>query len=181
MLGHITLVWSRRCRPSPDPVPEGAPSDRHARSVVTGGLWVGGRLCLLPVLRTPLRGVCGIDYENADPDFGGHREQASAQAGGRHAGDDSAEPAPAAVFLAGLAAGEIEILDRNSFDPAAGSPVQKPSEGVPQLGVATSGGAVEVITESAWGSDWIAIQIQPPRGEVIGVHVHANHLSRLQH
>jgi hypothetical protein len=43
MPGHIALVRSGRWRPSPDPVPEGAPSDRHARGVVSGGLWMGGQ------------------------------------------------------------------------------------------------------------------------------------------
>lgn len=67
MLSHIALVWSGRCHASPDGMPEGAPSDRHARGVVAGGLWMVCGEWLVPVLRAPLAGVGGVDSDHADP------------------------------------------------------------------------------------------------------------------
>ncbi|ETW23207.1 hypothetical protein [Mycobacterium gastri] len=49
----IAPVGWGRCHATPNPVSEGAPSDRHARGVVTGGLWIVGGQRFLPLLRAP--------------------------------------------------------------------------------------------------------------------------------
>jgi hypothetical protein len=139
MPGHIALVWWGRCHASPDRVSECAPSDRHARGVVTGGL---GMVCsqrFVPVLGAPLAGVGGVDGDHADPGLGGHREQSRTEFGGGHGGDDLAEPAAAAVFFTGCGVGEVKVLHRDGLDRVVGGPVQHTGQGVADLRVATLG------------------------------------------
>ena len=131
----ITLVVWGRCRPSPDRVPEGASSDRDASGIVTGGLAGLAGEGLLPVLGAPPGGVGRVDGDDADAEFGGHGDQPGPELAGGHAGDQLAEPLPAAVLLAGLLRGEVQVLDRDG-DVAASCPVQQAGEGVPDLGVA---------------------------------------------
>jgi hypothetical protein len=80
MLSHIALVWLGRCHASPDRVSKGAPSDRHARGVVTGGLWMCSQR-FLAVLGAPLAGVGGVDGDHADLGLGRHREQSGTEFG----------------------------------------------------------------------------------------------------
>ena len=157
-------------------MPEGAPSDRHARSVVTGGVWVGGSQRLLPVLRTPFRRVGGIYGDHGDPGFGGHRQQSSPKFRGGHARDDLPEPATPAVLLPRFRVGEVEVFHRDHFDAAVFSPTQQLGERVTQLGVTMIRASTHVITEALRRSDRIAVPIQTPRGQVIGVHVHPDQL-----
>ncbi|MEN4476685.1 hypothetical protein [Mycolicibacterium cosmeticum] len=148
--------------------------------MVTGGLWMGGSQWFLPMLRTPFRRVSGVDRDDGDSGLGGHRQQSSAQSAGRHAGDDLTESEPAAVFLTGLGVSEVEILYRNGLDSVVCRPVQQLGESVSDLRVTMSGGAVELVSESAWDADRVAVWIQPPSGEVVGVHVYPDHLTRAQ-
>jgi hypothetical protein len=84
------------------------------------------------------------------------------------------------VFLARLGVGEVEVLNRNRFDPVTLRPMQQPDQRVSDLGVAVCGGAVELVAEGVWGADGVAVSVQPPRGEVIGVEVHPDHLTGAQ-
>src|SRR5947209_15192415 len=79
MPGTIALVVSGRCRPSPDRVPLGAPADRDARRIVSGGLASGRGHGFLPVLRAPTAGVGGIDGDDRDTGRVGHRGQPGAE------------------------------------------------------------------------------------------------------
>ena len=84
----ITLVVRGRCRPSPDRVSEGASPDRDARRIVPGqscGSWRGQ--WFLPVLGAPPAGVGGVDRDDRDVLFGGHRHQPGLQLRGGEAGD----------------------------------------------------------------------------------------------
>jgi hypothetical protein len=78
--GHIALVWLGRCHASPDRVSKGAPSDRHARGVVTGGLWMCSQR-FLAALGAALAGVGGVDGDHADLGMGRHREQSGTEFG----------------------------------------------------------------------------------------------------
>ena len=59
------VVWGR-CRPSPDRVSLGAPSDRHGGSIVASGLAGRGGEGLLPVLGAPAAGVGRVDGDDRD-------------------------------------------------------------------------------------------------------------------
>jgi hypothetical protein len=75
MLLPIALVGRKRCRPSPDAVPEGAPADRDARGIVTAGFPGRVGVGLLPVLGAPLTGVGGVDGDDGDAEFGRHADE----------------------------------------------------------------------------------------------------------
>jgi hypothetical protein len=140
MPGHIALVWWGRCHAWPDRVSKGAPCDRHARGVVTGGLRVVCRQRFVPVLGAPL--ACRrVDGDHADPGLGRHREQSRPEFGGGHAGDDLAEPAAVSVFFAGSGVGEVKVLNRDGRDPGVRGPVQQTGQGVAELRVAPIGAA----------------------------------------
>src|SRR6266702_7559034 len=111
MPGTIALVVPGRCRPSPDRIPEGAPSDRDARGVVTGGLTSRGGQRPLPVLTSPAGGVGRVDRDDRQALLGGHRHQAGLEFASRHTADEMPEPLAAAVLLSGLLAREVQILN----------------------------------------------------------------------
>jgi hypothetical protein len=54
--------------------------------------------------------------------------------------------------------------------------VEQSGERVAQLSVTVISAACHVVAEGARGADGITVRVQAPRGEVIGVHVHPDHL-----
>jgi hypothetical protein len=68
----ITLVVVGRCRPSPDRVPSGAPSDRDGGSLVASRLPAVAGEGLLPVLGALLRGTGRVDRDDGDCGLVGH-------------------------------------------------------------------------------------------------------------
>jgi hypothetical protein len=115
----IALVVMGRCRPTPDRVSEGASSDRDARGIVTGDGAGGRGHRLVPVLGAPPGGVGRVNRHDRQAEFGGHGHEPGLELAGGDAGDQLAEPLAAAVFLAGLVRGEVQILDTDRVDPAA--------------------------------------------------------------
>jgi hypothetical protein len=77
----------------------------------------------------------------------------------------------AAVLLAGLLGGEVEVLDGDGLDAGSPGPVQEPSEGVAELDVAVVGGAGQVVEEAAGVADRVAVAVEAPGGEAVGVGV----------
>ena len=63
----ITPVMRGRCHPTPDRVPQGAPTDRHRSGGVSGSPSFLTVQWLLPVLGAPLRGVGRIHGDDRDP------------------------------------------------------------------------------------------------------------------
>lgn len=171
------VVWGR-CRPSPDRVPLGAPADRHGGSVVASGLPVVVGEGLLPVLGAPAAGVGRVHGNDRDAGLVGHRGQPGAELAGGHAGDELPEPFAPAVFLAGLLCREVQVFNRDGLHAAGPGPVQQPGEGVANLGITVIGGAREVIEEPAGAAGRVAVDIEAPGGEVVGVHVDADHTVR---
>ncbi len=114
-------------------------------------------------------GVHRDDRDDAGPV--GHGGQAGAEPCGGHAGDQLPEPFPPAVFLAGLPGGEVEVLDGDDLRAARPGPVQEPGQGVADLRVAVVGGAGEVVGEAAG----VAVGVEVPGGEVVGVRVDPDH------
>ncbi|RZU23508.1 hypothetical protein EV567_1239 [Streptomyces sp. BK239] len=168
------VVWGR-CRPSPDRVSQGAPSDRHGRCVVASGFAGGAGEGPLPVLGAPAAGVGRVDGDHRDARGVGHRRQPGTEPAGGHAGDQPAEALVAAVFLSGLLGGEVQVLHGDRLHTAGADPVQEAGESVADLGVAVLGGAGQVVGEAARGADRIAVDVQTPGGQVVGVHVDADH------
>jgi hypothetical protein len=78
------------------------------------------------------------------------------------------------VFLAGLVRGEVQVLDGDGEMVALGE-VQQADQGVADLGVAVGGGAGEVVAEAERGADRVAVRVQAPGGEVVGVGVDPDH------
>ncbi len=157
----IALVLWGRCRPSPDRMPEGAPSDRHgcrvdggtprssgAESLGESGLAGLAGEGLLPVLGAPAGGVGGVDRDDREALFGGHRPQPRLQLPGGETGEQSAEALVAAVLLPAGAVGEVEVLDRDRRGPAPLAVMQQPGQGVPDLGVAVGRAARQVVAEA---------------------------------
>ncbi len=171
----ITLVVTGRCRPTPDRMLLGASPDRDARGIVTGRPAVLGGEGFLPVLRATHRGVRRIDGNNRDAGRVSHRRQPGAELSGRHTGDDLPEPPAAAVFLAGLLGGEVEVLDGDGLDAARPGPVQQTGQGVADLRVAMISGPAEVVEEATGLPDRVAVNVEAPGGEVIGVGVDTDH------
>jgi hypothetical protein len=143
----ITPVSRGRCRPSPDRVPQGAPSDRHGGCVVARGLSVLARQWLLPVLSAPPGGVGGVYGDDSDAEFGRHGHEPGPQPGRGQAGDQLAEAFAVAGLLPGLLRGEVEVLDRDGEAVAFG-PVQEADQGVAYLGVPVGGGAGQVVVDA---------------------------------
>src|SRR5215470_5731295 len=166
----IALVVWGRCRPSPDAVPEGAPADRDARGIVAAGFpgRVGGGF--LPVLRAPSAGVGRVDGDDGDAEFGRHADEPGPQLGYGHAGDHLPEPLLAPVLLPGFLRAEVEVFDRNRQAVALG-PVQEPDQCMPYLGITMHRGAGQVVEEPARLAAWVAVLIEAPGGEVVGVGV----------
>lgn len=154
----ITLVGWGRCRPTPDRVSEGASPDRDAGGIVTGHLSARGGQRFPPVLTTPPGGVRGIDGDDGETVFGGHRDESRFELAGGHPGNDLPEPLPAAVLLPGLLGGEVEVLDRNGLDPGVPRPAQQPGEGVPDLGVTVACRSAQVVGESVSASSRSAVR-----------------------
>src|SRR5262245_48024529 len=82
MPASIALVGAGRCRPSPDRVSLGAPSDRHGGRVVAGGVALVAGEGLLPVLRAPFGGVGRVDGDDCDACLVGHRGEARSKFAG---------------------------------------------------------------------------------------------------
>jgi hypothetical protein len=100
--GHIALVWLGRCHASPDRVFKGALSDRDARGVVTGGLWMVSSQRFLAMLGAPLAGVGGVDGDHADLGLGRHREQSGTEVDGFMRSRGRAEPQVGAKGIDGV-------------------------------------------------------------------------------
>ncbi|CAM5294735.1 hypothetical protein SHIRM173S_02526 [Streptomyces hirsutus] len=175
MPASIALVGAGRCRPTPDRIPLGASCDRHGGCVVAGGLAGGAGQGLLPVLGAPLRGVGRVHGDDGEAHRVGHRDEAGAEPSGGQAGNQLPEAFPASVFLAGLLGDEVQVLHRDRPHPAGAGPVQEPGQGVAELGVAVAGGAGQVVAEAARIPGRVAVHVQAPGGQVVGVHVHPDH------
>ncbi len=130
---------------------------------------------LLPVLGAPAAGVGRVDSDDRDPRGVAHRGQPGAKPAGGHAGDQPAEACAAAVFLPGLLGGEVQVLDRDRRHATGAGPVQETGEGVADLRVTMLGGAGQVVGEAARAAGGVAVGVQVPGGEVVGVHVDADH------
>ncbi|GAA3482817.1 hypothetical protein GCM10018966_073490 [Streptomyces yanii] len=81
----------------------------------------------------------------------------------------------AAVLLAGLLGGEVEVFDADRGDPDTHGPVDQLGQGVADLGVAVTGGPGQVEAEAARVSDGVAVPVEPVGGEVVGVGVDTDH------
>ena len=171
----IALVGAGRCRPTPDRIPLGAPPDRDAGRIVPGSRPCAAGGGLLPVLGAPPGGVGRVHRDDDDPGRIGHGDQPGAKFAGGHPADQLPEPLPAAVFLPRLGVGEVQVLDRDGFDPAALGPAQQLGEGVADLGITMGGPTGQVVVEAARIPDGVAVPVQVPGGQVIGVGVHPHH------
>jgi hypothetical protein len=58
--------------------------------------------------------------------------------------------------------------------------MQHTGQGVADLRVATLGRPGQVVAERARGTDWVAVRVQAPGGEVVGVHVHPDQFAGAQ-
>ncbi len=174
----ITPVVRGRCRPSPDRVSLGAPSDRHGGSVVAGRLTRGAGEGFLPVLGAPAAGVGRVHGDDGDAGLVGHRGKPGTEPAGGHAGDQLPEAALTSVFLTGLLRREVQVFDRDGLHAAGSGPVQQPGQGVADLGVTVIGAAREVEEEPARAPGRVAMGIETPGGEVVGVQVDADHTVR---
>jgi hypothetical protein len=110
------------------------------------------------VLGAPAAGVGGVDRDDGDVLFGGHRRQPGFESGGGEAGDEAAEAFVAAVLLAAGAVGEVEVLDGDRARAAALGVVQQPGQGVPDLRVPMLGGAGQVVEVALGFADRVAVQ-----------------------
>lgn len=171
----IALVPAGRCRPSPGPVTEGTPSARHRCGVVPcRGAPLGG-MRLLPVLRAPRRGTGGVDSDHADTGCRARRQEACAESAGGDTGDELPELLLPAVFLAGLGVGGVEVPDRSGPHARGLGPVPEAGEGVAEPCVTVFGRTAEVVVEATRCADRVAVSVHRPRGQVVGVGVHADH------
>ncbi|MFC5752394.1 hypothetical protein, partial [Actinomadura rugatobispora] len=148
MPAAIALVVAGRCRPSPDRVPEGASPDRDTGGIVSGHLSFAAGEGLAPVFIAPDRGVRRVHRDDGEVLLGGHRDQSGFEPAGRECGDELPESLLAAMLLAGLLGGEVQVLDTDRRDTAPLGPVQQPADGVPHLGVAVVCGAGQVVAEA---------------------------------
>lgn len=154
MPASIALVLAGRCRPSPDPMAEGAPADRHRGRVMAAYVAMTSGEGLSPVLGTPYRGVGGINGDHADTGLRAHADQSCAESAGGNARDELPDFLLPAVFLTGCGVGEVEVFDRDGPHVGVLGPVQKPGQGVAELGVTMVGGAGQRVVEAARGAHW---------------------------
>lgn len=98
------------------------------------------------MLVAPHRGVCRVDGDDGDAVFGGHGDDAGLELAGGHTGDELPELLFAAVLLAGLLGGEVQVFDADRLRAGLLGPVQEASQGVADLGVAVVGGAGQVVS-----------------------------------
>src|SRR5262249_18872728 len=115
-----------------------------------------------------LGGVGGAEGDDGDAGCGRHADEPGPQLGYRHAGDHLPEPLPAPVLLPGRVRAEVEVFDRDR-QAVAFCPVQEPDQCMPYLGVTVVRGAGQVVEEPARPAAWVAVLVQPPGGEVVGV------------
>jgi hypothetical protein len=80
------------------------------------------------------------------------------------------------VFLSGRLRLEVQVFDRDR-EPVPFSPVQEADERVPHLGITVLRAAGHVVVKAARITQRVAVGIQMPGGQMVGVGVHTDHTS----
>jgi len=179
------LVTVEDACPSPGPIPERASTDHHAGRVVAGhgGSGVASLQRRLPVLAAPSGGVGGVLGHHPKLLVVGHLHEPVAELRRGHSGDDAAQMFAATATPQRLSSdrssiGETEILDRHRPYPARAGQRAHLADGGAQPSV--PGGlrqSRQIQRDGHWWPDRVAVVVDGPAGQVVGVEVHRHHPS----